>query len=80
VEWVFDERVDLAIVHNPPRQSDLEIEALISERMVCVLPPEMTGSRVVTWSALPYNVLCRTSQTAWSMWWWSTRSTACPVH
>lgn len=41
VEWVLDERVDLAIVHNPPRQSDLEIESLISERMVCVLPPEM---------------------------------------
>lgn len=39
VEWVLEQRVDLALVHNPPRLPELEVEPLVMERMVLVLPP-----------------------------------------
>jgi LysR family nitrogen assimilation transcriptional regulator len=39
VEWVLEQRVDLALVHNPPRLPELEVEPLVAERMVLVLPP-----------------------------------------
>ena len=42
VEWVLEQRVDLAVVHNPPRLPELEVEPLIVERMVLVLPPTGT--------------------------------------
>lgn len=39
VEWVMDERLDLAVVHNPPRLPELLFEPLSTERVVLVLPP-----------------------------------------
>ncbi len=40
VDWVLEQRVDLALVHNPPRLPELRVEPLLAERMVLVLPPE----------------------------------------
>lgn len=39
VEWLFEERIDLTVVHNPPNMPELIIEPLLTERMVLVLPP-----------------------------------------
>ncbi|RKK03685.1 LysR family transcriptional regulator [Pseudoroseomonas wenyumeiae] len=44
VEWVLEQRVDLALVHNPPRLPELEVEPLVVERMVLVLPPAGTAT------------------------------------
>lgn len=39
MDWVLEEKVDLALVHNPPRLPNLTVDPLVSERMVLVLPP-----------------------------------------
>lgn len=39
VEWVLNEVTDLALVHNPPAMPELDVQPLVTERMVVVLPP-----------------------------------------
>lgn len=36
---MLEQRADLVLVHNPPRLPELEVQPLIMERMVLVLPP-----------------------------------------
>jgi len=52
VEWVMDERLDLAVVHNPPRLPELLFEPLSTERVVLLLPPDL--KRLDDWG-LPHQ-------------------------
>src|SRR4029079_18487014 len=39
-EWLLEKRIDLALLHNPPHLEALEIEAVLTERMYVIGPPE----------------------------------------
>jgi LysR family nitrogen assimilation transcriptional regulator len=39
-EWLVDQRIDIAVLHNPPALESLEIIPVLSERMVVIGPPK----------------------------------------
>jgi LysR family nitrogen assimilation transcriptional regulator len=38
-EWLLDRRLDVAVLHNPPRLDDIDITPVLHERMVLACPP-----------------------------------------
>jgi LysR family transcriptional regulator, nitrogen assimilation regulatory protein len=38
-EWLVDQRIDIAVLHNPPALEALEIQPILAERMILVGPP-----------------------------------------
>ena len=56
-EWLMLGRVDIALLFDPPRSGDLDIELLHTEELVLVGPQSMRGSRPAGGNAIPLKQL-----------------------
>jgi LysR family nitrogen assimilation transcriptional regulator len=46
-EWLLDQRVDVAVLHNPPALETLEIRPVLTERMILIGPPARRRDKAV---------------------------------